>query len=220
MYVAGNKSKIAHNENCPYCKRIKEENRRNYYHTDETIKEGCILCQYYSFASTKYRKQKEQIELTGKKYKLHYEVVDGMMVVNDGMSKWKVFYSSKRHRLMLYHKNYLLFSKRNDYSPILGYHFQHKELKNLIEVFEYISEHFQAYLNNFKFPKSTQNKVNSIYYNKCKHKRRHRKKYVKKEKRLARLQAIRNVLLLIEEIQKEQVKNKVGNGYELYERIS
>lgn len=38
MYVASNKSKIVHNENSPYCKRIKEENRRNYYHTDEAIK--------------------------------------------------------------------------------------------------------------------------------------------------------------------------------------
>ena len=58
MYVASNKSKIAHYKSCPYCKRIKEYNKKEYYHTDEAIDDGCVLCQRCSYVSKKYKRQK------------------------------------------------------------------------------------------------------------------------------------------------------------------
>ena len=136
-----------------------------------------------------------------------------MLVINDGMSKWKVFFSTKRRMLMVYHQNYLHPDKENDKSPIPGYHFQNFETKHMLEVFDYINDHFHAYLNNYRLPIGLQNRAKSIFYDERNHKRpRSKKKNIKKEKRLAKGQAVNNVLNLIAEIQKEHYNGVTISG--------
>lgn len=202
MYVASNISKKAHFEWCSHCNKIKEENKKEYFHTDDAIDDGCVFCQHCSMVKKNFKKDKKRIEWAVTRYKLSYEMIDGMLVIDDGMSKWKIFYSTKQRRFVLYHQNYLTLPGETEESPILGYHQQNIEFKRLLEAFEYVHHHFQAYLKNFKLPKVLQNKAENIFFEERNHKRpRKKRRDVKKEKKIARNRAAKNVLALMKEIQ-------------------
>ena len=79
MYIASIKARKVHNDCCPYCHRIKEENKKEYVHLDDGINDGYVLCQYCSVIKKKLHKQKELIAYIAKRHKLKYTMVDGMI---------------------------------------------------------------------------------------------------------------------------------------------
>ena len=107
MYVASIKARKVHNDFCPYCNRIKGENKKEYFHMDEGIDEGYVLCQHCSATKRKILEQKEFIDEVAKRRKLEYELKDGMLVIDDGLYKWKGYYSKQYKKVILYHQNYL-----------------------------------------------------------------------------------------------------------------
>jgi hypothetical protein len=200
MYIRSKASKKAHKDNCRYCQKIFEENKKQYECTDDAIDDGCVFCQYCSPIVERLNKKKAHIEEAAHKLKLKYKLKNGILMVDDGLSKWNLYYSTRKRKILLYHQNHSVKDSEKETSPVTGYHRQ-KVLPTSIEAtFEYISDHFQNYLTSSKLPENVQNRAKDIFYEK-KRKYKRNDKSRKKEKHNEKRKAIWNVLTLIEGLQ-------------------
>lgn len=197
MYIASSIAKRAHKQDCRYCKSIKKEHQVQYEHTDDAINAGNLLCQYCSPMKARMVKNKEKIECFGSRFKLKYEMKDGILLVNDGLSKWKIYYSTKKRKMIAYHENHIKAPDEIANPAFSGYHRQKVWLTSIMEAFEYISDHFQTYLTNNRLPFKLQNKAKGIFYE-----QKSKKKNKKADKIINRKRDIWKVLSIIEGLQK------------------
>ena len=197
MYIASSITKKAHKQDCRYCKRINKEHQVQYEHTDDAINAGNILCQHCSPVKERMVKNKEKIACLGSRFKLKYELKDGILIVNDGLSKWKVYYSTKRRKLVAYHENHIKAPDEISNPAFSGYHRQKVWLTSIVEVFEYITDHFHTYLTNDRLPANLQNKAKRIFYI-----QKRKKKNKKDDKMISKKRDIWKVLTIIEGLPK------------------
>lgn len=197
MYIRSKASKKAHKENCPYAQRILDGNKVQYEHTDDAINDGCVFCQFCSPIVERFNKKKEYLEKVAQKLKLKYKIKEGILLVNDGLSKWKLFYSTRRRKVLVYHQNHTADDSAQEFSPVIGYHRQKILMTSIENTFEYISDHFQKYLTYSNLPPHIQNRAKDIFYVKGRKYKRNDKTH-KKEKYNEKRKAIWNVLSLIE----------------------
>ena len=84
MYIRSKASKKAHKDNCRYCQKIFEENKKQYECTDDAIDDGCVFCQYCSPIVERLNKKKAHIEEVAHKLKLKYndEILRELDIIN------------------------------------------------------------------------------------------------------------------------------------------
>ena len=197
MYIRSKEARKIHKDNCPYCKKISAKNRLQYEHTDDAINDGCVFCQYCSPIVERLNNKKEHLKEVARRLKLKCKVKDGILIVDDGLSKWKLYYSSRRRNILVYHQNHSTMYSKRDTSPVDGYHRQKVLTTSIENTLEYIHDHFHTYLMNNKLPEKIQNRAKDIFYEKKRKYKRNDKSH-KKEKYIAKRKAVCNVLSLIE----------------------
>lgn len=209
MFVRSKLTKKAHTDTCWYVGKIKEENRLEYSITDEVIDDGCVFCQHCTPMKKAIKKYDKKIKHKASVLRLKYFLEDGMLIIEDGMSVWKIYYSRINKSYVVHHKNYLVHNKAISIFP--GYHLQNVQPKTIFEVFEYVTEHFRAYMGNKRLPRKIRNKAMTVFYDerncqrpgtnaKSKTGKGKRNKSAKPSKR----SQIKRVMMLFDEIQKEK----------------
>jgi len=206
MFIRSRFAKKAHTEVCPYISRIKEENKIEYIMTDEVIDDGCVFCQHCTPIKKAMKKYAKKIKHLASVLRLKYYLKDGMLLVEDGMSTWKVYYSRIHGVYVVHHKNYLETNKAQ--SVFEGYHLQkHIQPTTIVGVFEYITDHFRAYMDNKKLPKEIREKAKVVFYDERNYKRpkaKANKKKSKKSLKPSKRSQIKRVMALFEVLQKEK----------------
>lgn len=211
MFVRSRLAKKAHTDVCPYARRIKQDNKLEYFLTDEVIEDGCVFCQHCTPMKKVLKKYDKKIKSLASVLRLKYYLEGGMLIVEDGMSKWKVYYSRNENVYVVHHKNYLDCNKAT--SIFEGYHLQ-KDIRptNVYAVFEYVTEHFHAYMENKRLPKKIREKAKVVFYDERNYQRpktksekdKEKKRKLKKRNKPSKRSKIRRVMELFDLIQKEK----------------
>lgn len=204
MFIRSKFTKKAHTDVCPYVSKIKEENKIEYVMTDEVIDDGCVFCQHCTPMKKAMKKYDKKIKHLASVLRLKYYLKDGMLLVEDGMSTWKVYYARINGVYVVHHKNYL--EKNKAQSVFDGYHLQkHVQPTNLFNVFEYITEHFRAYMDNKKLPKEIREKAKVVFYDDRNYQRpKVKEQKAKKNKRPSKRSQIKKVMALFDMLERER----------------
>ena len=142
MFVASKKSssKILHNQQCFYGKRIRPEDHQLFYTVEEGEKAGYHSCKYCSAISRYYRKEKTKIKQFCEENKMLLQHDSKEIHVQMPLSHWKIVWNGKKDRIFLYHKNvFRRFMEEKEEVP--GYHRQPVTKGSIYGYLKYIVMH-------------------------------------------------------------------------------
>lgn len=144
MFVASEKSssKILHNQQCFYGKRIRPEDRQLFYTVEEGEKAGYHSCKYCSAIGRYYRKEATKIKQFCEENKMLLQHDSKEIHVQMPLSHWKIVWNGKKGRIFLYHKNvFRRFMEEKEEVP--GYHRQPVTKGSIYGYLKYIVMHDQ-----------------------------------------------------------------------------
>ena len=196
MYYYCKKSsrKIIHKVECAYISSIDINDIGWFESLTEAYEHGYRLCKHCSPLFKHYKNERDKILEYCQNRGLSVWLGDKGISIHSLKSRWKIALDDKDH-MILYHKND--FETSRDYlSEIKGYHYQGDvRCDRIVEYLEYIVEHDRYRLNNPVYvPKKK--KEHSLP-------KKGTKRYKKAQKKLEkhkRIQAIKNVISLIDSI--------------------
>lgn len=190
MFIASrkSKSKIFHEEHCPYAQRISERNRIYFAMADDALRAGYSPCKHCSVIFQAFRKEKEALHTYCQKHGIHMAVQNHRLCIRTGHSRW-LLAPGKEKSLRLFHKN-----EENRLTNALekrfpGYHEQRAHCGSILAYLQYIVRH-DAY-------KQHEAALKTLPPVPKKGTKRYRK-WLKQEKARSRRHQIGNVLSLIE----------------------
>ena len=194
MYYYNEKSskKIIHLPNCHYVngKKVKEFNTLGKAHAN-----GYRFCRCCNPLAKQYKKEQKNIIDFCQRYGISTFLKENYIGIKSIKGSWGLSISSDGEHFDLYHKN--KFETKNDYkSPVPGYHLQFVRCSSIIEYLEYIANHdyYRTINPLYIYPKApTSPKRGTKRY----------KKEMKKIKALQKRESVKNVLNLIDSLNKQ-----------------
>ena len=196
MFVASKKgsSKILHNQQCFYGKRIRTEDRQLLYSVEEGEKAGYHSCKYCSAIGRHYRKEATKIKQFCEENKIFLQHESREIHVQTPISHWKIVWNEKKGRIFLYHKNvFRRFMEEKEEVP--GYHRQPVTKSSIYGYLKYIVIHDKWI---FHHGNGEENKPKESYHG------IRRKKYISQVRRMKkkeRRSSIRRVYNLLEQLE-------------------
>ena len=196
MFVASKKgsSKILHNQQCFYGKRMRPEDRQLFYTVEEGEKAGYHSCKYCSAIGRHYRKEATKIKQFCEENKIFLQHKSREIHVQTPLSHWKIVWNGKNGRIFLYHKNvFRRFMEEKEEVP--GYHRQPVTKNSIYDYLKYIVIHDNWI---FHHGNGEENKPKESYHG------IRRKKYISQVRRMKkkeRRSSIRRVYNLLEQLE-------------------
>jgi len=187
-------SKILHNQQCFYGKRIRPEDRQLFYTVEEGEKAGYHSCKYCSAIGWHYRKEATKIKQFCEENKIFLQHESREIHVQTPLSRWKIVWNGKKGRIFLYHKNvFRRFMEEKEEVP--GYHRQPVTKSSIYGYLKYIVLHDKWI---FYHGNGEENKPKESYHG------IRRKKYISQVRRMKkkeRRSSIRRVYNLLEQLE-------------------
>ena len=187
-------SKILHNQQCFYGKRIRPEDRQLFYTVEEGEKAGYHSCKYCSAIGWHYRKEATKIKQFCEENKIFLQHESREIHVQTPLSRWKIVWNGKKGRIFLYHKNvFRRFMEEKEEVP--GYHRQPVTKSSIYGYLKYIVIHDKWI---FHHGNGEENKPKESYHG------IRRKKYISQVRRMKkkeRRSSIRRVYNLLEQLE-------------------
>ena len=196
MFVASKKSssKILHNQQCFYGKRIRPEDQQLFYTVEEGEKAGYCSCKYCSVIGWHYRKEARKIKQFCEENKIFLQHESREIHVQMPLSHWKIVWNGKKGRIFLYHKNvFRRFMEEKEEVP--GYHRQPVTKNSIYGYLKYIVMHDQWIFHHGYEEKPRPEEKH--YPKRGKKYRKHARMMKKKERR----SSIRRVYNLLEQLE-------------------
>lgn len=196
MFVASKKgsSKILHNQQCFYGKRIRPEDQKLFYTVEEGEKAGYHSCKYCSAIGRHYRKEATKIKQFCEENKIFLQHESREIHVQTPLSHWKIVWNGKKGCIFLYHKNvFRRFMEEKEEVP--GYHRQPVTKNSIYGYLKYIVIHDNWI---FHHGNGEENKPKESYHG------IRRKKYISQVRRMKkkeRRSSIRRVYNLLEQLE-------------------
>lgn len=134
---------IFHQEYCPNLRNIKAENIRWVPTAYQAWNAGYRHCDCCALINKLFAKEENVIEEYCEEQDVAFSIQNGQMQISTGYSQWKVVCEesdNNKYKLVLYHKNTET-RRRDELSPIKGYHNQEKQFNRLIDILHYIVRH-------------------------------------------------------------------------------
>ena len=122
MFVASKKSssKILHNQQCFYGKRIRPEDQQLFYTVEEGEKAGYCSCKYCSVIGWHYRKEATKIKQFCEENKIFLQHESREIHVQMPLSHWKIVWNGKKERRSSIKRVYNLLEQLENYSKMKG----------------------------------------------------------------------------------------------------
>ena len=138
-YSANSKEKVFHLPHCTFIKSIKADNRKSFATPEEARQSHYRQCNCCSPVGQRLRKEQRAVEFFCQNHGASCYFRDGMLTVTTPRSKWKIIAVGNNSKLSLYHRNTK--GIEDPYTPIPKYHYQKVHKDAIVEYLGYIVEH-------------------------------------------------------------------------------
>ena len=102
--VLSAQTNIYHRQECRYVFRIKNANRRELP-PYEARQAGYRPCRYCNTMAFLYETEWNTLRYFERKWKMHFLLLDGILYVQTAIGCWKLVYSKKEEKIVLYHRS-------------------------------------------------------------------------------------------------------------------
>lgn len=191
FYSVNSRKKVFHLPHCSHVRNMKPEHRRTFDSPEEARKNRYIHCRCCSPVGQRLQKERVRVEQFCQEHGAIVYLHDGQLVITTPRSKWKIVAAGKANKLALFHWNTR--GIEDPLSPFPNYHRQKVHKDTIVEYLEDIVEHDYFRMRSPLQPVSKKKE-------KPRKGTRRWKAQQKKEKKIAKRAAIRNVYALLEAI--------------------
>lgn len=134
--IINKRTKIIHDQNCSFAKKIKPENRlKEKCRVSDCLDNGYAYCSHCSTPIKKYKKEFCEIKSLCNGKKIMFYPVSGFIQAKTPHDEWRIIPADQKHDMILLHKN---FGKVDSFA---NYHSQKIRGHSLKSIFEYINNH-------------------------------------------------------------------------------
>lgn len=138
-YSANSKEKVFHLPHCTFVRSIKADNRKSFATPEDARQNHYRQCNCCSPVGQRLRKERRTVEFFCQNHGASCYFRDGTLTVTTPRSKWKIIAVGNTNKLSLYHRNTR--GIEDPYTPIPKYHHQKVHKDSIVEYLDYIVEH-------------------------------------------------------------------------------